>query len=171
MDAIVWFRYGPVHVPPGRRKWTDGPRIEVVKGGRTYELQIRRPVRIHTHEIEYESGIKKIVDAYLIFAVGCQIIDTPDGYREVADVALIYTSTILERLRVRTRQPHLQLRSISELSVPEVQHADGKQNQELTRRFQEWMLDQEGDRPLPELEIGEWNQLKSNADCGIEFSE
>jgi hypothetical protein len=63
------------------------------------------------------------------------------------------------------------LRSISELSVPEVQHADGKQNQELTRRFQEWMLDQEGDRPLPELEIGEWNQLKSNADCGIDFSE
>jgi hypothetical protein len=33
------------------------------------------------------------------------------------------------------------------------------------------MLDQEGDRPLPELEIGEWNQLKSNADCGIDFSE
>ena len=171
MDVIFWFNFGPVHVPLGRRNWTDGPEFKITENGREYVLRMFRPKRINTHFLNEETEDQKVVDALIPIAVGCELVDNAVGYREVAEVALAYLGPIVENSRVRTRQANLQVRRIADLAAVEVTDSDTEEIPELTQKFRQWMMKQELDRSLPWIDFEEWNQLQSDVITNDDFSE
>ena len=64
MDVLIWFRFGPVHTPLWRRKWKDGPEIEISKDKRTFSMKVLRPISINTHYLDEFPESEKVADGY-----------------------------------------------------------------------------------------------------------
>ena len=171
MEVLVTFGIGPFHVPLGRRKWTDGPQVEISRGGKRFALRILRPVRLRTHDVEGSRNTKRVVDANIPVSVRCELSENSEAYREVADVVLTYLTPLVEEMRARTRQPHLLLWDINDLEVMRVQGTDGQDIPELTRNYNAWIEEQEHDRPLPKIKPEDWMEFLDGPKAGTELSE
>ena len=163
MEAIVWFKFGPIHVPLGLGRWKHGSEIPIESPRSNITLQIRRPIRIHTHLLDDEDPESKVGDAYVPVLVLCDLVDDEDCYRDIADMVVRILRPLVEEIRVRTRQPHLRLRGFEDLEVQFVQTPDGDEISELTNSFQSWMINQERDRPLPFIDLEDWKTLQEYA--------
>jgi len=183
-EAVVFFRYGPIHVPMGRRNWPHQYSVEVrLKGSsprrRTLNIAILKPQRIHTHLLEESDPESKVGDAWIPIAVTCSLEPDEVFYRVIADVAAAKVAPAIEKVRAQTRQADLKLKGISDLRFHSVVTPNGQVIEDLTGSYGQWFEDQERDRPLPFISIDDWgtmgnalnSQSKQSADPGVPLYE
>ncbi|GEM_PF-701522 len=156
MEAVVWFQFGPLHVPLGRRTWQLQVEYPVQNAGRSYLLGMIRPKRFRTHFLDDDST--KVADALLIMYVVCELEDKEQSFREVFDIVLSYWSPRIEAIRIKTKQPHLRL-SGRDLEFVRITTPDHSELPDMTRKFSTWLESQEGSRPLPTFSQSDWETL------------
>ena len=90
MDAIVSFRFGPVHIPPGPRNWKNGPEVKISNGKHTFSVMVRRPRTEFTHPVDDSHQSQRVVHVNIPVRVQCELIDSDESYKEIAKVVVNY---------------------------------------------------------------------------------